>query len=137
MTGPGRGTSQRGQASVEVALVLPLLAALALLLLQVGLLVRDQVLVTHAAREGARQAAVRDDPAAVAAAVADATALDRDRLSVEVSTRGPVGSPVRVEVTYRAPTDLPLVGHLLGDVELGATATMRVETPAGPGGTGG
>jgi hypothetical protein len=30
-------------------------------------------------------------------------------------------------VTYEAPTDVPLVGSLLGDVTLHASATMRVE----------
>ena len=47
-----------GQATVEVALLLPLLALLLLAVVQVGLVVRDQVLVTHAAREAARAAAV-------------------------------------------------------------------------------
>ena len=110
-----RARPERGQAAVELALVLPLVAALALLLLQVALLVRDQVLVTHAAREGAREAAAT-------------TALRSDRLSVDLSGRGGAGSHVVVAVTYRSPTDLPLVGHLLGDVELGAKATMRVES---------
>ena len=128
--------TERGQAAVELALVLPLVAALALLLLQVALLVRDQVLVTHAAREGAREAAVHDDFGAVVAAVGGATALRSDRLTVDVSGRGGAGSHVVVAVTYRSPTDLPLVGHLLGDVELGAKATMRVESD-GPEGAGG
>ena len=30
-------------------------------------------------------------------------------------------------VTYRSPTAVPLVGHLLGDRTLTAEATMRVE----------
>ena len=47
-----------GQATVEVALLLPLLATMLLAVVQVGLVVRDQVLVTHAAREAARAAAV-------------------------------------------------------------------------------
>ena len=115
--------------------MLPLVAALALLLLQVALLVRDQVLVTHAAREGAREAAVQDDVAAVVAAVGGATALPTNRLTVDVSPRGEAGSRVVVKVSYRSPTDLPLVGHLLGDVDLGASATMRVES-AGPEGAG-
>ena len=51
-----------GQASVELALVLPLVVLLLLAVVQLGLLVRDQILVVHAAREAAREAAV--DPAA-------------------------------------------------------------------------
>ena len=53
--GAGR---DRGQSSVEVALLLPFLALLLLAVIQVGLVVRDQVLVVHVAREAARAAAV-------------------------------------------------------------------------------
>ena len=41
---------QRGQAAVELALALPLVALLLLAVVQVGLVVRDQVLTTPAAR---------------------------------------------------------------------------------------
>lgn len=116
-----------GQATVELALTLPLIVLLLLALIQGGLLVRDQILVTHAAREAARAAAVEADPDAVERAAANAGPLDRSRLDVDVSDRGEPGSRVRVRVTYRAPTRLPLVGGLIGDVQLEASATMRVE----------
>ena len=45
----------------------------------------------------------------------------------EGSGRGGPGSHVRVEVRYRAPTDVPLVGAAVGDINLRAEATMRVE----------
>ena len=47
------------QATVELALVLPVVATLLLAVVQVGLVVRDQIRVTHAAREAARAAAAR------------------------------------------------------------------------------
>jgi len=94
---------------------------------QVGLVVRDQVLTTHAAREAARAVAVDDRPGAAEAAAADGTGLPAGRLSVRVGPRGEAGSRVRVEVRYRAPTDVPLVGRFVGDVTLTASATMRVE----------
>ena len=100
---------------------------LLMLVLQVGLVARDQVLVVHAAREAARVAAVDPDDAAVAAAARSATPLDSARLRVAVGPRGVPGAIVRVEVTYRSPTDMPLVGGLSGDVELHASAAMRVE----------
>jgi len=53
-----RGKEVKGQASVELALVLPLVVVLLLVVVQVGLVVRDQILVVHAAREAAREAAV-------------------------------------------------------------------------------
>ena len=117
-----------GQSSVEFALCLPLLALLALMLVQVALVVRDQVLVTHAARAAAREAAVSADPAAVRSAATGAGHLDRDRLEVEVEGRGRPGSQVVAVVRYASPTKVPLVGVLMGDVHLSSKAAMRVET---------
>lgn len=126
---PRRSRSQRGQAAVELALSLPVIAVLVLALVQFGLVVRDQVLVVHAAREGARAAAVDADPRAAQVAVEGATGLASARLQVSVRGRGGPGSRVEVEVAYRAPTEVPLVGALMGEVPLRARATMRVEGP--------
>jgi Flp pilus assembly protein TadG len=118
-----------GHAAVEVALVLPLVAVLLLALVQVGLILRDHVLVVHAAREGARAAAVSPDPGVARRGALRAAALDATRVDVSESPSGRRirGSTVRVEVRYRSPTDVPLVGRLLGDVQLRGEATMRVE----------
>lgn len=126
---PGRGAGEGGQATVELALLLPVVVVLLLVILQVGLIARDVVLVTHAAREAARAAAVDPDPGAARAAAAAAGGLAADRLTVGVRGRGDAGSRVRVRITYRAPTDVPLVGALVGDRTLRAEASMRVEGP--------
>ena len=116
-----------GQATVEVALLLPLLVLLLLAVVQVGLVLRDQVLVTHAAREAARAAAV-DPQAAVAREGAVAAArLEPDRLSVELSGSAEPGARLTVTLRYRSPTRVPLIGPLVGDRTLVAEATMRVE----------
>jgi len=112
---------------VELALVLPLVALVLLAVVQVGLLVRDQVLVVHAAREAARESAVEPDPSAPRRVALAGSGLEGDRLDVTVSGRGGPGTRVRVEVGYRAPTRVPLIGAALGDVTLTASATMRVE----------
>jgi TadE-like protein len=116
-----------GQATVELALVLPLVVGLLLAIVQAAVLARDQILVTHAAREAVRAAAVDDDPAAARRAAEQAGPLVTDRLDVEVVDRGAVGGRVRVVVRYRAPTGVPLVGALVDDIRLDAEATMRVE----------
>lgn len=129
-TAPAAGSRPRGeqgQATVEFALSLPLVMLVLLAVVQVGLLARDQVLVTHAAREGARAAAVDDAPDAAGAAARSATALAGDRLEVHAVGRAGPGSRVAVRVGYRSPTTVALVGGLLGDVYLEAEATMRVE----------
>ena len=121
------GPRDRGQATVELALLLPLVVALLLMLVQAAVVARDQVLVAHAAREAARVAAVDDDPGAARSAAEQAGPLAADRLAVDVGERGGAGSRVRVVVRYTLPVRLPLVGRALDDVTLSASATMRVE----------
>ncbi len=118
-----------GQATVELALLLPVIVVLLLVILQIGLIARDVVLVTHAAREAARAAAVDSGPGAARAAAEEAGGLQGDRLTVRATGRGEAGSRVRVRITYRAPTEVPIVGALIGDRTLRAEATMRVEGP--------
>jgi Flp pilus assembly protein TadG len=127
---PDRGRRpprDRGQSTVELALALPAVLVLALAVVQVGLVVRDQVRVTHAAREGARAAAVSPEPGAARRAVERDAGLAPDRLDVVVSGRTGIGSHVTVTVRYEVATDLALIGPLLPDLGLSADATMRVE----------
>jgi hypothetical protein len=114
---------ESGQATVEFALVLPLVVVLVLAVLQVALVARDLVAVQHAAREAARAASVdraHDAPVRAARRVLR-------RAEVTVGTRPAVGGPLRVEVSVRSRTDLPLVGALFPDPVLHGTATMRTE----------
>ena len=114
---------------MELALLLPVVVLVLLAVLQVGLLARDVVLVTHAAREAARAAATDPDVTAAREAAVASGGLRPDRVSVDVRGRRGPGSRVAVTVTYRAPTAVPVVGALVGDRTLVSTATMRVETP--------
>jgi hypothetical protein len=103
--------------------VLPLVVMALLAIVQVGLVVRDELAVIHAAREAARAASVEPDPSrAVAAAnrVLHGT-------KVTVGARPRVGDPISVDVSFRSVTDLPLVGALFPDPVLHAHAVMRVE----------
>jgi Flp pilus assembly protein TadG len=125
-----RSHDDRGQATVELALVLPLLVVLLLAILQIGLLGRDLVLVTHASREAARAAAVDPDPGAAVAAARAAGGLAEERLTVMVTGGGDAGSRVQATVTYRARTEVPLIGALVGDRTIRSSTTMRVEGPA-------
>ena len=120
------GTDE-GQAAVELALVLPLVALLLLALVQVALVVRDQVLVVHATREAAREAAVNTASGAPRSAALSGSGLAADRLTLS-STRTTTSPPrVEVRVDYRAATDVPLVGALVPDVTLSAKVVMRAE----------
>ena len=74
MTRPGAGPAGRrwggegGQSTVELVLLIPVVVLALLLVLQVALVARAQVLVVDAAREGARAAAVDGPDAAASAA---------------------------------------------------------------------
>ncbi|MEM9565171.1 MAG: TadE/TadG family type IV pilus assembly protein [Actinomycetota bacterium] len=117
-----------GQSTVELALVLPVLAIAALAVVQVARVAADRVAIEHAAGAAARQAAVTPDPSAVVAHTARAAPdLDPARLVVELGPERVRGSLVEVRVRYRSPTDVPLVGRLVGDVELVTTAVVRIE----------
>ena len=115
------GDRDRGQATVELALATPVLCLLLLGVVQLAIVVRDQLAVTEAARVGARAAAVAADPSAAAAGV---TAIEG--ASVATSSDGQF---VTVTVTAMSPTDVPLIGALLPDVEVTGRATMLLEPP--------
>ncbi len=117
----------RGQATVELALLLPVIMAIALAVVQVGIVSFRQVQVVHAAREVGRMVAVTGDETGVTEAAAQASALDVSRLEVLID--GPLvpGSLVTVTVRYRDPTEVPVIGSAISDVVLQAQITMRVE----------
>lgn len=124
---PGRRCG--GQATVELAIGFPIVLIGVLLVLQLTLVGRDQLLVSHAAREAARAAAVDDRAGAGRdGALAATTALDPDRLRVDADR---IRGRVQVQVTYRSRTALPLVGALVPDPVLRSSVTMLVETTVG------
>ncbi|MEX1006490.1 MAG: TadE family protein [Acidimicrobiia bacterium] len=114
---------ERGQATVEFAFLLPLIVLAALAVIQVGLVVRDQMGVVHAAREAARAASVDRDPEAPVRAAHHTL----PGAQVSVGARPQVGGEITVSVKYHSVTSLPLVGALFPDPDLHASATMRVE----------
>ena len=113
----------RGQATVELALVLPVLVMFLLALVQTALVARDEVLLQDAARAAVRQASVVASSDRVTAAARRALS----GVDVTVRREGGVGDPVVVEATYTDHTRLPLVGPLYPDPTLHATATMAAE----------
>ena len=137
--------SATGAALVEVALVTPVLLLMLAAVFDVGFLLNRYIVVTNAAREGARVAAVpgwveEDVEARVNAyLVAGGLATDGVVTSVEpvaVDTGARTFNAVRVVVSY--PNDYVLIGSLAewfgedsADATLTAAATMRVEVAAG------
>jgi len=112
-----------GQASVEFALVLPVLVMLLLALVQTALVARDAVLVQDAARAAAREASVGSSPSRVR----DAARRALPGVTVDEQRTGGIGDPVVVVARYHDRTTVPLIGPLFPDVVLRARATMRAE----------
>ena len=122
-------SDQRGQSTVELALCLPLVAIVLAVIVQVGVIARDHVRVWHAAREGARVAAVDPDTGAVTEA-AESSGLEPLSVSVEPDvTYRRQGEPVTVRVAYSPSIKVPIIGRLFDDLTLDAEASMRIEQP--------
>ena len=124
-----RRHAERGSAAVEFALLLPILLLVLLALVQVGVVARDQLVLTQASRAGAREAAVDGSVDAVHEAVRSAaTGLDAERVAIDVVWSGERGDPVTVSLVYEVPVASPLAGWLLPEtVTLSSSATMRQE----------
>lgn len=121
-----RRRSPKGSATVEFALVIPLIVLVLVACLEVAALARTRVLVVAAAREGARVAATHPDPAEASEAVVNALGDDLGaRARISVSRPHVVGEPATVEVTVRDNLISPLLSHL--SVSLEGRAVMRVE----------
>jgi hypothetical protein len=110
-------------------MVLPLLLLVTLALVQVGLVVRDRLVLADAARAGAREAAVTDDDGRIRAAIDRAAGtLATDRISLVVERDGGRGLPVTVSLAYDDPTSIPAVAWLFPPaITLHAQTTMRQE----------
>lgn len=115
----------RGQAAVEFAIALPLVVVLVFGVIQVTVVVRDQLAIELAAREGARAAAAAAAPATAASAAALAATSVRP---IHVGTTATTGS-VTVTVRHTTRNRMPLLGIVLADVELEASVTMAREPP--------
>ena len=108
-----------------MALCLPLLFVFLLGIVQLMVIVRDQLAVQFAAREAARAAAVAA-PSAVAAEGAAGRAVTLRPLEVVTRTSD---ATVTVTVSHVTATEVPLIGALLPDITITATATMALEPP--------
>ncbi len=126
------GSAERGQATVEAALTLPIVLIALLLIVQVGIVVRDALALAQAAREGARAAAVtaRDD-AVENAIERSAGPLHADRIDIEITpaeaerVRGDI---VSVKLAYVERLGIPIVSRIVSmDLPLRASASMRLE----------
>lgn len=124
-----RARGSRGQATVEMALVLPILLLLIVGLVDAARMAGALLSVQHAAREAVRLGITGAPDAAVEERAFEAASiLEPERLTVTVSPPGPrpPGSDITVTVRYRysflvlfnlAGTDVDIESRLTGRVE--------------------
>ena len=138
----------RGQSLVEFALLLPVLIVTLLGMLDFGRAIYAYNAVSEAARNGARVAIVNQTPGdiclvaagrAVALGLPTACAPNGNpgTVGVWVTTSGdPACSPVpdincleSVKVTYQFRPITPVIGAILGPINISSTSTVPVENP--------
>lgn len=119
-----------GQATLEAALALPVVLVALLLIVQVGIVVRDVLALQQAAREGVRAAAVTGSASASEDAVRrSAGPLEAGRIDIEITPGSwSSGDDVTVDLAYIEHLSIPVVSRIVSlDVPLRATARMRAE----------
>ena len=114
--------SQRGQAVVEFAFILPLLLLLILGITELGRMIMRTNLLTQAAREGVRRAAVGEPADSVVARVENVFYASANVAPTSVNVNGPdVNNMMQVTVT----SDYTVLGSGVGWFNLPNTVTLR------------
>ncbi len=112
-----------GATAVELALVLPVLIMVLFGIFQFGIAFNNWIALTHAAREGARLAAVgefSEKKVRESAPSVEIQSIDVSRLE------GNIGDPVTVTVVGKVlDVQIPFVGNW--PIQLRSSATMRLE----------
>jgi hypothetical protein len=118
---------QRGQATVELAMLLPVVVMVLLVVLQVALVARDRLAVVHSTRVVARTVIVDPSPEAAARSLrAQGGAAASGRVSLSGSLRP--GGLATVTVSMPA-SRAPIIGRVVADVTLRERLTVYVEGP--------
>ncbi|MBI3979525.1 MAG: pilus assembly protein [Chloroflexi bacterium] len=140
---PGSGPARRrgrGQALVELAVVLPILLLVAAGIWELGRTLDAVVILTNASREGVRIAARGATADEVRQRVKDYLTLgydsrvgakgdiifDASKIEVD-GLGGPKGDPITVRVPAQVRMYLPLISGIVGPVDIGGQTTMRLE----------
>jgi len=136
------GAEHRGQGLVEVALVLPIVVLVLMGIFDLGRAVYAYNTISNAAREAMRTAIVNQDAATVTdRAVAHAVALGTSGADVDVAYLTPdlagpctsvaIGCVAEVTVHYQFVAITPLLGNIIGPLDLQSTSRALVENATG------
>jgi len=116
-----RRHSHRGQATVEFALMAPLVVLCALLLLATLSVCLDTLRLNDIARSAARSAITSDNPSDAAIAIADLSQVSAVTITDDLTGLVTVNATINKR--------FPLLGRWLPSLSLHGTATMMREPP--------
>lgn len=121
--GKVKNQSENGQATVELALLIPILALFLLLIIQVALVVRQHELVANASRAAARELSVSSDTSRAV----EAAHRSNPDAQVHIIRPNEPGSYVTVTVRDVVKSNLPFLSVVFPQVTVSSRCTMRVE----------
>ncbi|TWH46825.1 TadE-like protein [Sporomusa sp. KB1] len=128
----------RGQAMVETALILPVILLILFAIVEFGMVLNQYLVLTAAAREGARTAAVSDDTAARVAVAEAVASISNVGLQVSIAYPGDKreqGKSVTVTVSKPIEVTTPVIKNIIASAfapdtpVLTGRSVMRVELP--------
>lgn len=130
--------TEKGQAIVEMALILPILLMLLFGIIEFGRILNTYMIVTEISREAARKGAVGGTDAEIRTTVwsqAADSGLDSSLIAESdivitdpSSVKRPRGTTIKVRISYPVDIIAPLIGSLIGDpYVVTSQTTMRVE----------
>ena len=117
---------QKGAAAVEFAIIMIPFIILIFAIFQFGIVFNNWIALTHAAREGARLAAVAEDEIFIREEIVNrAPSVRIDKIDID-GLHGKVGNPVTVAVTGEMINlDIPFITSR--SILLTSSATLRIE----------
>lgn len=123
---------QKGQALIELALVLPILLLLLSGIVEMGRMGYAYISVNNAARVGARVASIGGTDEQIISAIVQSTpALNSEDLIVQISPAPELrrsGDGVTIDVRYQVDLVVPVISGIIPDpFPVTANVTMRVE----------
>jgi Flp pilus assembly protein TadG len=122
--------NERGQATTEFALVLPILCLLLFAVIQFGIAFNHYLALTDAVRAGSRKAAVArhlSDPEGTTKAEVRKAAPDLKQSDLEITVTSTWQHADDVTVTATYPYQISLLGMVFKEGRLTSTTTERVE----------
>lgn len=120
---------QRGQALVEMALVIPLFFLLLFGVIEMGRIGHAYISVSNAARAATRLATIGGSDLEIQSAAFEAApTLDPSQITIIVSPNRQSGQAISVQVTYPVKLIIPIFSNIIPNpVNVSTTLKMRLE----------